>query len=101
MVGNARANHTEKKLNADNSHSVTTGILVRGLGGAPAALIILERGILKYLKMAFECSFQSFSYKSAANIPPKGGGGGWAPPLNPPLLVVESDCCVVFFYNEL
>ena len=26
--------------------------------------------------MAFECSFQLFSYKSFANIPPKGGGGG-------------------------
>ena len=25
--------------------------------------------------MAFECFFQSFSYKSFANTPPKGGGG--------------------------
>ena len=49
---------------------------------------ILERGGPKSLKMAFECSFQSLSYKSFANIPQKGGGGGqapWAPPLNPPL----------------
>ena len=57
--------------------------------GRPEAIIYrsLERGVPKSLKMAFECSFQSFSYKSFANIPPKGwggGGGGWAPPLNPP-----------------
>ena len=36
--------------------------------------------------MAFECSFQSLSYKSFANIPQKGGSQApWAPPLNPPL----------------
>ena len=36
--------------------------------------------------MAFECSFQSFSYKSFANISQKGGAlAPWAPPLNPPL----------------
>ena len=36
--------------------------------------------------MAFECSFQSLSYKSFANIPQKWGGpqAPWAPPLNPP-----------------
>ena len=41
----------------------------------PEAIIykILERGGPKYLKKAFECSFQSFSYKSFANIPPKRG----------------------------
>ena len=37
--------------------------------------------------MAFECSFQSLSYKSFANIPQKGGAQApWAPPLNPPLV---------------
>ena len=43
--------------------------------GGPEDIIckILERGGPKSLKMAFECSFQSFSYKSFANIPPKGG----------------------------
>ena len=51
--------------------------------GGPEAIIykILERGGPKSLKMAFECSFQSFSYKSFANIPQKGGGG--AGPLGP------------------
>ena len=45
--------------------------------GGPEAIIykILERGGPKSLKMAFECSFQSLSYKSFANIPQKGGGG--------------------------
>ena len=45
--------------------------------GGPEAIVykILERGGPKSLKMAFECSFQSFSYKSFANIPPKGGPG--------------------------
>ena len=52
---------------------------------------ILERGGPKSLKMAFECSFQSFSYKSFVDIPPKGGAlAPWAPPLNPPLCV---RCC--------
>ena len=54
--------------------------------GGPEAIIykILERGGPKSLKMAFECSFQSLSYKSFANIPQKGGAqGAWAPPLNP------------------
>ena len=53
----------------------------------PRSYKILERGVPKSLKMAFECSFQSFSYKSFANIIPKGGGGrgGWVPPLNLPL----------------
>ena len=39
---------------------------------------IVERGGPKSLKMAFKCLFQTFSYKSFANIPPKGGrrGGG-------------------------
>ena len=56
--------------------------------GGPEAIIykILERGGPKSHKMAFECIFQSFSYKSFANVPPKGGARGpWAPPLNPPL----------------
>ena len=57
--------------------------------GGPEAIIykILERGGPKSLKMAFECSFQSLSYKSFANIPQKGGGGGGGrpPPINPPL----------------
>ena len=56
--------------------------------GGPEAIIykILERGGPKSLKMAFECSFQSLSYKSFANIPQKGGAKApWAPPLNPPL----------------
>ena len=44
--------------------------------GGPEAIIykILERGAPKSLKMAFECLFQLFSYKSFANIPPKGRG---------------------------
>ena len=57
----------------------------------PEAIIykILERVGPKSLKLAFECLFQSFSYKSFANIPPKGGGRGpWAPPLNPPLFII-------------
>ena len=56
--------------------------------GGPEAIIykILERGGPKSLKMAFECLFQSFSYKCFANISPKGGAQApWAPPLNPPL----------------
>ena len=46
--------------------------------GGPEAIIykILERGGPKSLKMAFECSFQSLSYKSFVNIPQKGGGPG-------------------------
>ena len=60
--------------------------------GGPEDIIckILERGGPKSLKMAFECSFQSFSYKSFANIPPKGGARApRAPPLNPPLLFID------------
>ena len=56
--------------------------------GGPEAIIykILERGGPKSVKMAFECLFQSFSYKFFANTPPKGGAQApWAPPLNPPL----------------
>ena len=56
--------------------------------GGPKAIIYktVERGGPKTLKMAFECSFQSFSYKSFANIPQQGGAlAPWAPPLNPPL----------------
>ena len=42
-------------------------------GGSEAIIDkILERGDPKSLKMAFECSFQSFPYKVFANIPPKG-----------------------------
>ena len=37
---------------------------------------ILERGGPKSLKVPFECSFHTFSYKSFANILPPGGGGG-------------------------
>ena len=50
--------------------------------GGPEAIIykILERGGPKSVKMAFECLFQSFSYKSSANIPPKEGGGGGGTP---------------------
>ena len=61
--------------------------------GGPEAIIhkILERGGPNSLKMAFECSFQLFSYKSFANIPPKGGAQApWAPPLNLPLVPVCS-----------
>ena len=51
--------------------------------GGPEAIIykILEREGPKFLKMAFECSFQSFSNKSFASIPPRWGmgGGGMAP----------------------
>ena len=49
--------------------------------GSPAAAIykILESGAKKSLKMAFECSFQLFSYKSFVNIPPKGGPGPQGP----------------------
>ena len=56
--------------------------------GGPGAIIykVLERGGPKSLKMAFECPFQLFSYRSFANMPPKGGARApWAPPLNPPL----------------
>ena len=47
----------------------------------PEAIIYktLERGGPKSLKMAFECSFQSFPYTSFANITPKWGGGGSGP----------------------
>ena len=50
--------------------------------GGPEVIIykVLERGGPKSLRMAFECSFQSLSYKSFANIPQKGGGGGGRPP---------------------
>ena len=53
--------------------------------GGPEAIIykILERGGPKSLKMAFECSFQSLSYKSFANISQKGGGGGGTRPPGP------------------
>ena len=47
----------------------------------PRSYKILERRGPKSLKMAFECSFQSFSYKCFANIPPKGEGRGGAGPL--------------------
>ena len=68
--------------------------------GGPEAIIykILERGCPKSLKMAFECSFQSLSYKSFANIPQKGGAQApWAPPLNPPLsfIVAFNGICSV------
>ena len=64
--------------------------------GGPEAIIykILERGNPKSLKMVFECLFQSFSYKSFANIPPKGGARApWAPPLNPPPVAVLAEMC--------
>ena len=49
--------------------------------GGPEAIIykVLERGGPKSLKMAFECSFQSLSYKSFANIPQKGSPGPLGP----------------------
>ena len=71
-----------------NTHTgADPGIFERG---GPEAIIfiykILERGGPKPLKMSFECSFQSFSYKYFANISQKGGAQApWAPPLNPPL----------------
>ena len=64
--------------------------------GGPEAIIykILERGNPKSLKMVFECLFQSFSYKSFANILPKRGARAhWAPPLNPPLVAVLAEMC--------
>ena len=70
------------------SSGADPGIFERG---GPEAIIykILERGGPKSLKMAFECSFQSLSYKSFANIPQKGGAQApWTPPLNPPLFLV-------------
>ena len=43
----------------------------------------LERG---GQNLTFQCSFQSFSYKSPTNIPAKGGAAArLAPPLNPHL----------------
>ena len=50
------------------SSGADPGIFERG---GPEAIIykILERRGPKSLKMAFECSFQSLSYKSFANIP--------------------------------
>ena len=56
--------------------------------GGPEAIIyqILERGGPKSVKMAFECLFQSSSYKSFANIPPNGGN----PPLSLLLLFNKS-----------
>ena len=76
----------EKGKNGFNDEAgADPGIFERG---GPEAIIykILERGGPKSLKMAFECSFQSLSYKSFANIPQKGGAQApWAPPLNPPL----------------
>ena len=60
--------------------------------GGPEAIIhkILERGDPNSLKMAFECSFQWFSYKPFANIPPKGGAQApLAPPLDPPLVLTS------------
>ena len=48
---------------------------------------ILERGGPKSLKVPFECSFHTFSYKSFCKYSTRGGGGGgWALPLNLPLL---------------
>ena len=43
--------------------------------GGPEAITykVLERGAPKSLKMAFECPFQLFSFRSFANMPPKGG----------------------------
>ena len=46
-------------------------------GGLEAIIYkILERGGPKSVKMAFECLFQSFSYKYCTK---RGGGGGQAP----------------------
>ena len=45
--------------------------------GGPEAIIYrsLERGVPKSLKMAFECSFQSFSYKFLQIFHQRRGGG--------------------------
>ena len=53
----------------------------------PEAILykILERWGPKSHRMTFECSFQSFSYRYFAKIPPKGGGGRVQGPLTPPL----------------
>ena len=68
---------------------------------------ISERGIRKPnsrkggQNSTFQCSFQSFSYKSLSNIPPKGGGGGRpAPPQNPrlALLHVMSEFFSAFYF---
>ena len=63
---------TIKRLVLRRYAGADPGIFERG---GPEAIIykILERGGPKSLKMAFECSFQSLSYKSFANIPQKGG----------------------------
>ena len=70
--------NTNKRTDADPE------ILERG---GPEAIIckFLERGGPKSLiKMAFECSSQSFSFKSFANNYSI-KKGAWAPPLNLPL----------------
>ena len=80
-------NRVEKSISKHESNVAGADPEVFERGG-PEAIIYknLEKGGPKSLKMAFECSFQSFSYKSFANIPPKGGAlAPWAPPLNPPL----------------
>ena len=52
------------------------------IGGLEAIIYkMLERGGPKCFKMAFECSFKSFSCKSFAKLPPKGGGPGPPGPL--------------------
>ena len=82
------------------STGVDPGIFERG---GPEAIIykILERGGPKSLKMAFECSFQSLSYKSFANIPQKGGAQApWAPPLNPPLEQTRLIRCLLYGFVD-
>ena len=71
--------------------------------GGPEAIIykFLERRGPKPLKMSFECSFQSFSYKYFANISQKGGAQApWAPPLNPPLCVAFSHLISLVFITK-
>ena len=42
----------------------------------------------------FQCRFQSFSYKSLRNIPPKGGTAARpAPPLNPRMVLKHLGMC--------
>ena len=66
----------------------------------PEAILykILERWGPKSHRMTFECSFQSFSYKYFAKIPPKGGGGAGPPDPSPKCASVfsvsyKTACC--------
>ena len=74
-------------------------------GGGGGGSQILEGGGGR--NSTFQCSFQSFSYKSLTNIPPKGGPAARpAPPLNPRLTEVDNICCLIlkirsrYMYND-